>query len=180
MPKLIPGSSIFDHKVTLSGIGLSPEPSLRELVYVHYLKYLDRDAADKLTAEYIHLMDEKFASEVATYRPLEIGYEIPLTVAEQGAVIVGSAYVLREGTDMVCITVDLRSKYVDPPSVIISTDAPPQLLLSAGERTLNLDVSKPRDSITFVDFPDKYTGWSVFALDGPGRYTLQVVLVSQG
>lgn len=101
---------------------------------------------------------------------------VALRVKAQGAVRVNAAHVHREAPGIVCIYVDLHSKHVEAPMVGGCDDEPPTLYFSAGEHALHLDESKPRDSMTIVEFPE-YAGWHVFACDGPARYTLGVVLV---
>jgi len=102
---------------------------------------------------------------------------VTLRVIEQGAVRVNAAHLHREAQGIVCIYVDLHSKYVEPPVVGGCDSEPPVLYFTAGEDALHLDDSKPRDSLTIVEFPE-YVGWHVFACYGPARYTLSVVLVA--
>ena len=102
---------------------------------------------------------------------------VTLRVIEQGAVRVNSAHVHREEAGIACIYVDLHSKHVETPIVFGGDNEPPVLYFTAGQHALHLDSSRPNDSITIVEFPD-YTGWRVFACDGPFRYTLGVVLVA--
>jgi len=102
--------------------------------------------------------------------------EVALRVTQQGAVRVNVASIYREAPGIVCIYVDLHSKRVDTPMVGGGANEPPTLFFSADEYTLHLDESKPRDSLTIVEFPE-YVGWHVFAAERPGRYTASVVLV---
>lgn len=103
---------------------------------------------------------------------------VTLRVTKQGAVRVNAAHVHREAPGIACIYVDLHSKRCEPPMVGSGDNEPPVLYFTAGAHALHLDESKPRDSMTIVEFPE-YTGWHVFACDGPARYTLGVVLVAQ-
>lgn len=102
---------------------------------------------------------------------------VELRVTQHGAVRVNAASMYREAPGIVCIYVDLHSKYVEPPMVGGGDGEPPTLYFTAGDHALHLDSSKPRDSMTAVEFPE-YVGWNVFACDGPVRYTLGVVLVA--
>lgn len=102
---------------------------------------------------------------------------VELRITQHGAVRVNAASVYREAPGIVCIYVDMHSKYVEQPMVGGGDGEPPTLYFTPGEHALHLDESKPRDSMTIVDFPE-YVGWSVFACDGPARYALGVVLVA--
>ena len=101
---------------------------------------------------------------------------VKLDIAHQGAVRVNNAYVWREAEGIVCIYVDLHSKRAELAMTGWMPGEPPSVWLMADEATLHVDESKERDDMTEVRFPD-YAGWSVFATDGPARYTLGVVLI---
>ena len=102
---------------------------------------------------------------------------VRISTTQHGAVRVNDAHIYMESPDIACIYVDLHSKYAEAPVVGGGCGEPPSLYLTAGENTLYLDEKIPRDSMTVVTFPD-YAGWSVFACDGPARYTLSVVLIA--
>ena len=114
---------------------------------------------------------------VRANRPVDEPKNVTLRVSEQGAVRVNAAHVHREATGIVCIYVDLHSKRIETPMAGGGDNEPPCLYFTAGEHALHLDESKPRDSMTIVEFPE-YVDWRVFACDGPARYTLGVVLVA--
>ena len=95
---------------------------------------------------------------------------VALHIIEQGAVRVSAAYVYREAPGIVCIYVDLHSKWVEVMATG-SGDSLPLICLA------DLDETRPRNSLTILELPD-YEGWELFACAGPSpRYTLAVVLV---
>lgn len=103
--------------------------------------------------------------------------DVTLRITQQGAVRVNAAHIDREAPGIACIYVDLHSKRAAQPMVGSGEGEPPTLYFTADANTLHLDETKPRDSMTAVEFPE-YVGWTVFACDGPARYTLGVVLVA--
>ena len=104
--------------------------------------------------------------------------EVKLHIKEHGAVRVNHAYIHCEAPEIACIYMDLHSKRVCEPMIGGSDDGPPALYFHAGDDGIKLDESKPRDSLTVVEFPE-YPGWSVFACDGPARYTVALTLVKK-
>jgi len=101
---------------------------------------------------------------------------VKLDIAHQGAVRVSHAYGWREAAGIACIYVDLNSKRAEIAQTGWSLGEPPSVWVGANEDTLYVDEKVPRDELTEIQFPD-YAGWSVFATDGPARYTLGVVLI---
>ncbi len=102
---------------------------------------------------------------------------VALKVVEQGAVVVNSARIHRGSKAIVCVEMDLRSKYAKLDWIGGGDDEPPSISLIADERTLILHRRKPRDSATMVAFPE-YKGWRVFAAEGASRYTVRICLVA--
>ena len=99
-----------------------------------------------------------------------------MRVIRQGAVRVHSAAIHKSCAEIVCIQVDLRSKRA---IALATCDAPaPMVTLCADEHTLHLDPQQHADSTTEIEFP-AYAGWDVFAVDGPARYTLSIVLTKR-
>jgi len=95
-----------------------------------------------------------------------------------GAVVVNSGAAVHKADDIVCISLDLKSKYAD---LLCwgSSDDIPCVSYVANDVTMYLDKSMDGDAITEVSFPD-YAGWEVFSASAPGRYTANVVLVKRG
>ncbi len=81
----------------------------------------------------------------------------------------------RKASDVVCIDIDLYSKYAEVLCAGAGSGAAPEVFLAKNERTLHTN-EDPRvcNLPTVVAFPD-YTGWSVYATY-LGRYTLSVCL----
>jgi len=103
--------------------------------------------------------------------------DVAVRIVQQGVVRVQSARLYRRRPGVACICVDMRSKYARLSSIGGGDEASPSLMLAADARTLKLDTTKPKAMDTMVEFPE-YIGWSVFAAEGAGRYTLRVCLVA--
>lgn len=96
---------------------------------------------------------------------------------KQGAILVNDALVLHEHKDVVCITIDLKSKYPGGITAGGSNDAfPPSVYLEASSDTIGIHPDYFTWQDTEVEFLD-YVGWNVFAANVAGRYTCNVVLV---
>lgn len=95
----------------------------------------------------------------------------------QGAILVNAAIVLHEHEDVVCIAIDLKSKYPGGITAGGSSDAfPPSVYVESDHNTTNTNVNYPQYQDTQVEFLD-YVGWNVFAANIAGRYTCNIVLV---
>jgi len=106
------------------------------------------------------------------------GATLPMRITTQGAVMVGGASVWRDYGDCLLVYVDLHSKRAKLSCTIGGDDdSGPGVCLEADDNTLDLDESKPVDSETMIEFPE-LKGWSVFAADGPARYTLALTLLA--
>lgn len=107
--------------------------------------------------------------------------EVELKITEQGPVIVNNACLRKESADIVCIDIDLRSKYAELIGTFSASTGAIGILLAADERTRHVDETKPRDGFTTVEFPE-FTGddgWRVYASYGPARYSMGVVLIRE-
>lgn len=91
-------------------------------------------------------------------------------VLEQGEIIVDSAY--EEQVECKVLVFNLTSKYAEVLTIGCVNEYP-TIVLSATDRTLNLNRSK-KDQPTEIKLPD-YCGWDVLSTS-VGRYTLIVVL----
>lgn len=102
---------------------------------------------------------------------------VELRISRQGAVRANHASVLRSSADIACVEVDLFTKYARVDSTENGEgDRAPAVSLVAGEGSMHLDESAPRDSATVVEFP-AYPGWELFSYEQPTRYTLKLVLI---
>lgn len=101
-----------------------------------------------------------------------------MQISLQGCVRVSHAYMHAEADGIACIYVDLHSKRAMEPMLSCGPDQYPELYFTANEETMGLDGTKPRDSMTVVQFPE-YLGWDIFACDGPRRYTVALTLVKK-
>lgn len=105
-----------------------------------------------------------------------------ILVIQQGAIRVEHAYVQMDREDVALIVIDFASKYVEVDGDHHTTVEPggvvPVIEFIAGESTIKLDESKPRDSVTQVALMN-YEGWQVFAVERRGRYTVNVALYKQ-
>jgi len=102
---------------------------------------------------------------------------VNMQIVQQGAVRVHCACIEREAPGIVCMYIDLDSKRAE----LLMTSSGPgeaiEIYFIANEDTLYLDESKLRDTPTIIAFPD-YKGWKIFCVEGPGRYTASLVLIS--
>lgn len=101
---------------------------------------------------------------------------VPVNVAVQGGVRVNTAVAVLDCGNCLLLRVDLHSKYARLLSVGSGEEEGPSVYLAADKNTLNLDETKPRDAVTLIEFPE-FEGWSVFAANEPGRYTMALVLL---
>ncbi len=102
----------------------------------------------------------------------------PIRVTDQGAVVAhGPATIQRESQEIVCLTVDLASKYAEAPMFECGDGFNPAVWLTASERTLNLAEDVPRERGTRVEFTG-YKGWSVFGGPWASQHTLHLTLVA--
>lgn len=103
---------------------------------------------------------------------------VKLNIWAQGPVIVNDAILAHASPSIHCILVDLRSKYAELSSTGSCEHGSVSVFLAAGEQTLHrLDRAKD-EALTCFDLPD-YEGWDLFAIDGPSRYTLRIVMVKK-
>lgn len=102
---------------------------------------------------------------------------INLRVLHQGAVLVDSARAHRSALGIVCVYLNLISKYAEKPTVVHQAGEPPRLHIGAGPSTVKLHENVPRDMDTIIEFTD-YKGWSVFSCSDPARYTVALTLVA--
>lgn len=105
--------------------------------------------------------------------------------ASNGAVLVSSAYIWRKSDDIVCVYVDMRSKYAEAicvcdsgPSGPKSNISGPTITLAAGDSTMHLNDKCSREELTELTFMD-YVGWEIFCVSGPNRYTMSVVFIKK-
>lgn len=95
----------------------------------------------------------------------------------QGVILVNAALVLHEHENVVCITIDLKSKYPGGITAGGSSEGlPPSVYLEASRDTIGIHTDRFVQPDTEVEFLD-YVGWNVFAANIAGRYTCNVVLV---
>lgn len=90
-----------------------------------------------------------------------------------GAVKIDNTRGLHRSGDSAVIDLSTETKY---PHVLSwgDDDGVPHVMLSASERTLNVDTTRPRSDVTVVRFPD-HAGFRVVAADA-GRRTVVVTL----
>lgn len=103
---------------------------------------------------------------------------INLRILQQGAILVNEARAHRAATSIVCIYLDLQSKYAGKPTIGHEKGRPPRLYLGAEDNTLKVNENVPRNMDTVVEFTD-YTGWEVFSCSDPARHTVALTLVAQ-
>ena len=108
---------------------------------------------------------------------LQRGDEVPMRVNHQGAVRVNSATVVRDYGDCLLVYVDLHSKRAVLESSGSGNHIGPSIYLSADEYTLHLDENQPKEAFTCIEFHE-LTGWRVFCVSGPGRYTIALTLLA--
>jgi hypothetical protein len=108
---------------------------------------------------------------------LQRGDEMPMRITEQGAVRVNSATVVRDYGDCLLVYVDLHSKRAVLESTGSGDHIGPCVYLSADEHTLHLDENHPMDALTCIEFYE-LTGWRVFCVSDPGRYTIALTLLA--
>lgn len=106
------------------------------------------------------------------------GDEVQMKIT-QGAVIVNNAFVVLDHDDVVLVCVDMKSKRAVLSSTFSTSGGAVGVSLMADEHTLRLDESKDRESFTDIEFP-QFSGWRIFAVDGPSRYTMSVVFTRDG
>src|SRR3990170_4797740 len=102
--------------------------------------------------------------------------EVALRITEQGAVRVNAAHLHRASEGIAAVYVDLHSKRAALVCTGGGDGEVPSVTLEADEHTLHVDETKPRESLTTIEFAD-YVDWRVFAAD-TGRYTLAVCLIA--
>lgn len=98
-----------------------------------------------------------------------------IEITYQGPVRVNAAHIHKAREDVVCIYIDMHSKYAVVDCSISGEGDPPAIFMSANKRTLHVDESKSMDESTCIEFTD-YPGWRVFAAD-VSRYAVAVCLV---
>jgi hypothetical protein len=108
-----------------------------------------------------------------------------MNIEHQGAVVVNGYSITHQSDAIVCLELDLRSKYIDTPihgshhkrsSTEDRMMKYPVLCLFANQDTLYLDEKKARHEPTHLEFPE-FDGFEVFCCDGPYRYTVRLVLI---
>jgi len=98
--------------------------------------------------------------------------DLKIEIIEQGAVRVNAGWTRKRYADIALIEIDLHSKYAryegicDGPSLILGADA------DTMHRHPNFDMLTD----TIIRLPE-YEGWAVYAVEGPRRYTMKVVLM---
>ena len=103
----------------------------------------------------------------------------PITIKQQGAPVLSQdvAYVLKEGEEIVALTIDMHSKYCEIGGSISGSNGDCGILVGAKETSLYLDENKDKDSYTEIYFPE-FDGWDCIASNG-GRYSLYVCLIKK-
>lgn len=96
-------------------------------------------------------------------------------IETQGAVVINNGYVRAKNKDMAALEFDMRSKYAE--MILYHSDdaGRPSIMMQAGEDTLHLDTTKPRDMPTVITIQG-FKGWDVYMAEC-SRYTLRVVLI---
>lgn len=100
---------------------------------------------------------------------------VKMKLVTRGAVRVNRAHIHRKSHDIVCIYVDLRSKYIKVGGACQLLDDGPGVCLEATPESLR---THRRDVDTVITFPE-YVGWSVFSAEA-GTDTVSVTLVKDG
>lgn len=105
-----------------------------------------------------------------------------MKIIKQGAVRVNDYTIVYQNDDVVCLELDLHSKYADTPGFGLQIDNDnidyPVLYLVANENTLHVDETYPRKSSTDILF-DEFPDFDFFCIDGPYRYTVRFVLIKK-
>lgn len=90
-----------------------------------------------------------------------------------GEVLVNHRHVRIHHSNVVCLEVDLATKYAEIACYDYNVEEVPTIFLTAGVDALHID-PKQEGRWTGVSFKD-YAGWDVFAAE-VSRYTLRVTL----
>lgn len=102
-----------------------------------------------------------------------------IIIEHQGAPLLNEpeAFVEKESKDIVCLSINLKSKYCDIGSSMSDSLGMCAVSIDANEHSLHLkeDCEYGRDESTGISFPE-YNGWQYFG-SSCGRYTLQICLV---
>jgi hypothetical protein len=93
-----------------------------------------------------------------------------------GSVLVDNAFVAHVSNDIVCVTVQLTTKYAKICSY--GKDECPIVYLYADTYSLNTNLLVSLDEPTFLKFPD-LTEWKIFSISNPGRYSFNMTLVKK-
>jgi hypothetical protein len=95
-----------------------------------------------------------------------------------GSVLVDNAFVAHVSNDIVCVTVQLTTKYAKICSY--GKDECPIVYLYADTNPLNTNLLASLDepTVTVLKFPD-LTGWNIFSISNPGRDSFNMTLVKK-
>lgn len=93
-------------------------------------------------------------------------------IEHQGSVVVNSSTIVLLKDNIVCIDLDLKTKYCEVDA--ITDDG---VYISATERTLEADNSIDISTPTKVSFKN-YKDWKFYASNN-GRYTISIVLIKK-
>ena len=103
---------------------------------------------------------------------------LSINIYHQGAVKINRAVIEKQSEEIVCISIELYSKYCEI-GPITGTDMlnklGPGASLFATERSTQLLTTVPKDDPTCITFPD-YRGWEMYATS-EGRYCVRFVLI---
>lgn len=107
-------------------------------------------------------------------KKLNRGVIFPINIAP-GIIRVNNAVVERDYGDCILLCVDLRSKYAELQCISSFNSGFPCVFLSANRDTLYIDDNK--DQATVIEFTG-LTGWTIWSVSGPYRYSVYVTLIA--
>ena len=85
--------------------------------------------------------------------------------------------VYKESSDIVALSIDLKSKYCEIGSSISSSKRECGITIDTNEHSLYLHPEKDRDNFTEIYFTE-YVGWSYWG-GSSGRYTITLCLIKE-
>ena len=94
-----------------------------------------------------------------------------LNIVRQGAPKVNAACIVRKSKDIVCISLDMHSKYCVLDGHFSGDH--PGLLIGYDKNSMHLGKKKGSTDVEFLDFD---ASWSIFSIDS-ARYTFNITLL---
>jgi hypothetical protein len=102
---------------------------------------------------------------------------INFSIKHIGAPIVNAAIIKEISSNIVCIDIDLKSKYCESDMSFSGDDECPGIFITATKESTNLNKKVNGVEPTGLVFND-FKNWEVYAT-GAGRYTIRVCLIKR-